>query len=51
MPKVTHLIVMCDSQTFCKKDFPSGITILSFAEVEVIGAEPDNSMFKLMLHR
>ncbi|KAL4219831.1 Long-chain-fatty-acid--CoA ligase 4 [Mactra antiquata] len=42
MPKVTHLIVMCDSQTISKADFPSNITILSFAEVEVIGAEPDN---------
>ena len=49
IPKVSHLIVMCDSQTISKKDFPSYIKILSFAEVELIGAEPDNSQFPLLL--
>lgn len=42
MPKLTHLIIMCDSQTFSKQEFPENITILSFADVEMLGAEPDN---------
>ncbi|XP_053404171.1 long-chain-fatty-acid--CoA ligase 4-like [Mercenaria mercenaria] len=42
IPKVSHLIVMCDEQKISKKDFPSHINILTFAEVELIGAEPDN---------
>lgn len=42
IPKVTHLIVMCDDQSISRKDFPDQIRILTFAEVETIGAEPDN---------
>jgi len=45
MPKVTHLIVMCDNQSIgavCK-DFPSSVKVMTFTEVEILGAEPDNS--------
>jgi len=45
MPKVTHLIVMCDNQGISKKEFPEDINILSFAEVELIGASEENSKF------
>lgn len=43
MPKVTHLIVMCDNQGISKKEFSENITILTFNEVEIIGAEEENS--------
>ncbi|KAH3813357.1 fatty acid CoA ligase Acsl3-like [Dreissena polymorpha] len=44
MPRVTHLIVMCDQQpiTSLKKEFPDTVTILTFNELEIIGADPDN---------
>lgn len=42
IPKVTHLIVMCDDQAISKKDFSGNVKVLSFNEVELIGAEPDN---------
>ncbi|XP_052784060.1 long-chain-fatty-acid--CoA ligase 4-like isoform X1 [Mya arenaria] len=44
MPKLTHLIVMCDNQSIAsvRKDFQDNINIFTFNEVEVQGAEPDN---------
>lgn len=42
IPRVTHLIVMCDGQPISKKDFPSHIKVQTFAEVELIGATEEN---------
>ena len=47
IPKVTHIIVMSDGQNFSKAGFPSHLNVLSFAEVELRGAMPDNSEFHI----
>ena len=43
MPKVTHLICMTDEHKVSSKDFPAHINIVTFNEVEISGALPDNS--------
>ena len=43
MPKVTHLICMTDGHMVSSADFPSHVKLLSFNEVEMSGALPDNS--------
>ena len=45
MPKVTHLICMTDGHTLASSDFPSHIKVLSFNEVEMSGALPENSEY------
>ena len=45
MPKVTHLICMTDGHTLSSSDFPSHIKVLSFNEVEMSGALPENSEY------
>lgn len=42
MPKVTHLICMTDEHKVSSKDFPEHINIVTFNEVEISGALPDN---------
>ena len=45
MPKVTHLICMTAEHKVSSKDFPEHINLLTFNEVEISGALPDNSKY------